>query len=351
VKSLEHEKRISTVKLTSTIAVNSLCCRLGEAEAMKKVSFGVFLPFYAFQNEVALALLFPRIRDVVLECERLGYHSVWLDDHLMYGNKPLLECWSTLAALSAVTKRIRLGTMVTCASFRNPALLAKTAATVDVLSGARLEFGVGAGVQETEHRAYGFTFPTANARIERMKEAVEVIKALWSEEKASYTGKYYRVKDAVCEPKPLQKPHPPITIGGSGEKLLLKVTAQHADRYDWGYVPSITLYKHKLEVLESHCSAVGRDFQEIERSCWPGGQVVIARNKEELRGKIMHEKPKSVTLKDLERTSLIGNPDECVKQLQQYVDLGVTHFMLFFGDLPAFSSLGLFAETVANKMR
>jgi F420-dependent oxidoreductase-like protein len=325
---------------------------LGEAKVTKKVSFGVFLPFYVFQDKaLSASSLFTRIRDVALECERLGYHSVWLDDHLMYGNRPILECWSTLAALSAVTTRIRLGTMVTCASFRNPALLAKIAATVDVISGGRLEFGIGAGVQKTEHRAYGFPFPAASARIERMKEAVEIIKKLWTEEKASYKGKHYRVKEAVCEPKPLQKPHPPITIGGGGEKLTLKVTAQHADRYDWGYVPSLELYQHKLKVLESRCSTVGRDFQEIEKSCWPGGQVVIARNQGELRGKIVREKPKIIALKDFEKTSLIGTPDECMSKLQSYFDLGVTHFMLFFGDLPNLSSLRLFAETVAKKMQ
>jgi F420-dependent oxidoreductase-like protein len=317
----------------------------------KKISFGVFLPFYAFQNRAVSQSLFPRIRDVVLECERLGYHSVWLDDHLMFGEKPILECWTTLAALSAVTTHIRLGTMVTCNSFRNPALLAKIAATLDVVSGGRLEFGIGAGVQEAEHRAYGFPFPTATARIERMKETLEIIKALWTEEKASYTGKHYHIKEAVCEPKPLQKPHPPITIGGSGEKLTLKITAQHADRYDWGYVPSLKLYRHKLKVLESHCRVVGRDFQEIEKSCWPGGQVVIARNSEELSGKIVREKPQSIALSDFERISLIGTPDECVKKLQPYVALGVAHFMLFFGDLPNLSSLRLFAETVAKTMQ
>jgi F420-dependent oxidoreductase-like protein len=317
----------------------------------KKVSFGVFLPFYAFQSNVHSASLFARVRAMALECERLGYHSVWLDDHLMYGGIPILECWSTLAALSAVTTRLRLGTMVTCASFRNPALLAKIAATVDVISGGRLEFGIGAGVQKTEHRACGFPFPAASARIERMKEAVEVIKALWTKEKASYRGQHYRIKEAVCEPKPLQKPHPPITIGGSGEKLTLKVTAQHADRFDWGYVPSFELYKRKLKVLESHCKAVGRNYQEIERSCWPGGQVVIAQNRGELRRKIMREKSKNVALADFERTSLIGTPDECVKKLQSYVSLGVTHFMLFFGDLPSLGSLRLFAETVAKKLQ
>lgn len=316
-----------------------------------KISFGVFLPFYTFQSRALSSSLFTRIRDVVLECERLGYHSVWLDDHLMFENRPVLECWATLSALSAVTTRIRLGTMVSCASFRNPALLAKIAATIDVISGGRLEFGIGAGVQKAEHRAYGFPFPTANVRIERMKEAVEIIKKMWTEEKTSYEGKHYSVKEAVCEPKPLQKPHPPITIGGGGEKLTLKVTAQHADRYDWGYVPSLELYRHKLKVLESHCSAAGRDFQEIEKSCWPGGQVVIARNRKELSEKIVREKPKSVALRDFERTALIGTPDECVRKMQPYVDLGVTHFMLFFGDLPNLSSLRLFAETVAKKMQ
>jgi F420-dependent oxidoreductase-like protein len=304
----------------------------------KKISFDVFLPSYAFQNIEKPASLFTRIRGMVLECERLGYHSVWLDDHLMYENKLILECWTTLAALSAVTTRIRLGTMVTCNSFRNPALLAKIAASVDVISGGRLEFGIGAGVQKTEHLAYGFPFPTASNRIERMKEAVEVIKALWSDENASYAGKHYSVKGAVCEPKPLQKPHPPITIGGSGEKLMLKVTAQHADRFDWGYLPSVELYKHKLKVLESYCKAVGRDFREIERSCWLGGQLVIAQNRGESSEETAHE-------------SLVNTPDECVRMMQPYVDLGVTHFMLFFDDLPSLGSLRLCAETVAKKMQ
>ena len=154
--------------------------------------------------------------------------------------------------------------MVTCNSFRNPALLAKMAATLDVVSNGRLELGIGAGVQKDEHVAYGMPFPAPRERIARLKESVEIIKKLWTEEKASYEGKYYRVDEAVCEPKPLQKPHPPITIGGSGEKLTLKVAAQHADRFDWGTLP-FEVYKHKLEVLGGHCKSVGRDVREIEK--------------------------------------------------------------------------------------
>src|SRR5450756_2088123 len=134
---------------------------------LDKLKFGVFLPFYAFQSKNNQPLKqFILIRDMVLECERLGYDSVWLDDHLMYNNWPILETWTTLPALSSLTSKIRLGTMVSCNQHRNPALLAKTAATLDVLSNGRLEFGIGAGVQEAEHIAYGYGFPKASVRIE-----------------------------------------------------------------------------------------------------------------------------------------------------------------------------------------
>jgi F420-dependent oxidoreductase-like protein len=319
---------------------------------LNEVNFGVFLPFYAFEfGKKSISPLFNRVRDVVLECERLGYHSVWLDDHLMFGKRPILECWTTLAALSSSTTRIRLGTMVLCSSFRNPALLAKMTATLDVISGGRLEFGIGAGVNKDEHIAYGIPFPEAGIRIERMKEAVEIIKEMWTEEKASYKGKHYEINEVVCEPKPVQKPHPPITIGGGGEKLTLKVTAQYADRYDFGYLPSLELYKHKLEVLKNYCRAVGRDPQEIEKSCWPGGQVLIARNQKELSKKVSARKPESISLSDFEKLDLIGTPDDCLKKLQPYAYLGVTHFMLFFSDLPSLDGLRLFAGSVMKKMQ
>jgi F420-dependent oxidoreductase-like protein len=314
-----------------------------------KLKFGVFLPFYAFQAKEAKEH-FSLIRDVVLECEHLGYHSVWLDDHLMYNDWPILECWTTLSALSSLTSRIRLGTMVSCNTHRNPALLAKMAATLDVLSKGRLELGIGAGTQKTEHTAYGFDFPKPSIRIERLSEALEVIRRLWTEEKANYQGKHYTLKDAVCEPKPLQKPYPPITVGGSGEKLMLKVTAPYADRFDWGFLPSIEVYKRKLEALENNCKAIGRNFTEIEKSCWPGGQVLIAQNQRELSEKISQRKPANVSLEDFKKTTLAGTPDECRAQLQVYVDLGVIYFMLFFADLPSLDGLRLFAEAVVNKM-
>lgn len=318
---------------------------------MAKLNFKVFLPFYSFQTDITAAASFSRLKEVVLESERLGYHSVWLDDHLMYGKTPLLECWTTLSALASLTTSIRLGTMVTAAAFRNPALLAKMAATFDVISNGRLELGVGAGVQEEEHLAYGFPFPTPSVRVEKLKEAVEIIKKLWAEEKASYKGKHFSINQAVCEPKPLQKPHPPLTIGGSGEKHTLKVTAQHADRCDFGYQPTIELYKHKLQVLKTHCKTVGRDFSTMEWSCWPAGQILIAKNPEALEGKVQRCKPKNVSRAVFETYSLIGTPEVCRAKLQPYVDLGVTHFMLFFGELPDVAGLRLFAESVAKPLQ
>ena len=312
---------------------------------MSKTKFGVFLPFYAFTEQT-----FERIRNLVLECERLKYDSLWLDDHLMYGKHPILECWTTLSALASLTARIRLGTMVLCNSYRNPALLAKMAATFDVISNGRLEFGIGAGVQEDEHKAYGIPFLKASDRISRMKEATEIIKKMWTEEKANYHGKYYTINEAECLPKPLQKPHPPITIGGGGEKLTMRVAAQYAERCDWGYTPSIEQYRHKLEILKTHCNSVGRDFQEIEKSCWLGGQIFIAQNRQEIDEKVSQWKPQNVSLEDFKKSSFIVTPDECKQKIQEYLGLGVTHFMLFFGDLPGLSGLRLFADKVVKTL-
>ncbi|MCW4016419.1 MAG: TIGR03560 family F420-dependent LLM class oxidoreductase [Candidatus Bathyarchaeota archaeon] len=311
-----------------------------------KIKFGVFLPFYVFKTEKMTQHLFNQLRDVALECEKLGYHSVWLDDHLMLKKTSILECWTTLSALSTVTKKIRLGTMVTCNSFRNPALLAKMAATLDNISNGRLELGIGAGVQQSEHNAYGFPFPSAKTRIERLNEAVQIIKNMWTQEKTSYNGKHYRIKDAVCKPKPVQKPHPPIVICGGGEKLTLKVTAQHANRYDWGYLKSFEDYKRKLDVLKKHCNAVDRRFDEIEKSCWPAGQTFIGDDKQELEQKVMQWVPEGVSLDDFVKTNFVGTPKDYIQNIRPYMNLGVTQFMLFFGDLPDLTGLKIFAKNV-----
>ena len=316
---------------------------------MNKLKFGVFLPFYAFQTKTSNED-YEQLKTIVLECERLGYDSVWLDDHLMYNNWSILEPWITLSALSSLTSKIRLGTMVTCNAHRNPALLAKTAATLDVISNGRVEFGIGAGCQETEHLAYGYDFPKASVRIEAVGEALEVITRLWTQEKANYQGKHYNLRDAICEPKPFQKPHPPITVGGGGEKLTMKITAKYANRFDWGSLSSVDDYKRKLDLLQEQCKVIGRDFENIERSCWPGGQVLIAQNQRELEELISLCKPASLPMDEYRKGNLSGTPDECKKSLQVYVDLGVTYFMLYFADLPRTDGLKLFSEAVIKKI-
>lgn len=310
----------------------------------------MFLPFYSFKKENTAPQLFNQLKETILESELLGYQSAWLDDHLMLNQTPNLECWTTLSALATVTKKIRLGTMVTCNSFRNPGLLAKMAATIDNISNGRLELGIGAGVQKNEHIAYGFHFPSSNVRIERLNEAVKIIKKMWTKNKISFSGKHYHIMDAVCEPKPIQKPHPPIIIGGGGEKLTLKVTAQHADRFDWGFLPSVEMYKRKLNILKKYSIMVGRHLDEIEKSCWPVGKIFIASDKEELQNIATQLLPKGAKLEKFFQINFFGTPEDYIQLIEQYLNLGVTHFMLFFGDYPDLRGLRLFAEKVVKKI-
>jgi F420-dependent oxidoreductase-like protein len=314
-----------------------------------KIKFGVFLPFYAFNGKKD-SHIFNQLQDVVLKCEKLGFSSIWLDDHLMINKKPILECWTTLSALSKVTKKIRLGTMVTCNSFRNPALLAKMSATVDNISNGRLELGIGAGIQKQEHRAYGFPFNSPKIRIKQLDEAIWIIKKLWTQENVCFNGKYYTIRNADCEPKPIQKPHPPLIIGGGGEQLMLRLTAKYANRYDWGYLPSPELYHRKLEILKSYCKTVRRDFNEIEKSCWPTGQIFIGNERKNLDEKVSQPISKIILKDHVMRENFVHTPEDFLNQIQYYINFGVTYFMLFFSDVSNFEGLSLFAKKVVQKI-
>lgn len=316
---------------------------------MGKLKFGVFLPFYGFPENSGKT--FDEIRYVASECARLDFDSVWLDDHLMLGDWPVLESWTALSSLAALTGKVRLGTMVSSVAHRNPALLAKQAAALDVISGGRLEFGVGAGVGEAEHLAYGFDYPKGRVRVERLAEALEVIRLLWTQNKASYEGKHFQLRDAVCLPKPVQKPHPPVIVGGCGNLLLRKATAPFANRSDFGYLPTREQYKAKLMELEKACREVGRDFGEIEKMCWPGGQVIIAKNQEELEEKIKQKNVLGLSVEEFKKTALVGTPQQCIEQIQAYAGLGASYFMLYFSDLPCLDGLRLFAQEVLQALQ
>ncbi len=207
--------------------------------------------------------------DVWQEADSISiFEHAWLNDHFMgLGSTPpdpYLESWTLLAALAAQTRRLRVGVMVTDNTYRHPAILAKMAATVDVISHDRLNFGIGTGWSEQQHRAYGIPLPSPGERIRRLGEACELIRRLWTEPLATFGGRYYQLSEAPCDPKPFQKPFPPFAIGGEGEQTL-KVIAQYADIWDCS-VESPEAYHQKSLLLENYCAAIGRDPASIEYS-------------------------------------------------------------------------------------
>ena len=195
--------------------------------------------------------------------------GAWLFDHFMPlgpdQTGPIFEGWTLLAAYAAQTSRLRLGLMVTGNTYRHPAVLANIGATVDVISQGRLEFGIGAGWFEYEHEAYGIPLYAPGERLRRLGEACEVIRLLWTETAPDFDGRYYHLRHAYCEPKPVQKPYPPFVIGGGGEKLTLRIAARYADIWN---APGgdVDIFRHKSSVLDEHCRAIGRDPNEIVRS-------------------------------------------------------------------------------------
>ena len=198
-----------------------------------------------------------------------GFDHVWVFDHFNpIGGRPLdgdiFEGWTLLAAMAEATSRVRIGNMVTGNTYRHPGVLAKIATTVDHLSGGRLEFGLGAGWAEVEHTMLGLEFPGVGERLRRLDEACEVVKRLWTEERAEFDGRYYRLGGALSNPRPVQRPHPPIWIGGAGERKTLRIVARHADV--WNLAGPVEDADHKLEVLRRHCEDVGRDPAEIRLS-------------------------------------------------------------------------------------
>ncbi|HEV8639683.1 MAG TPA: TIGR03560 family F420-dependent LLM class oxidoreductase [Methylomirabilota bacterium] len=200
--------------------------------------------------------------------EATGWDAACVTDHFM-PNTPdkvgdTLECWTALAALAALVPRLRIGTIVVGNTYRHPALVAKMAATVDVISGGRLVLGLGAAWQQNEHEAYGIPFYTMGERLARLDEACQVIKLLWTQERTTFAGRFYQLKDAPLMPKPLQRPHPELMIGGGGEKVTLRIVARHADHWNvWGGADTLA---GKGKILDEHCAAAGRDPQRIRRS-------------------------------------------------------------------------------------
>jgi len=288
---------------------------------------------------------FEALKRIWQEADRLGYHSATLFDLL---NGPLLECWTTLSALAAVTERIRLTPIVLANTYRPPALLAKMASTLDVISGGRLELGIGAGGGRGDHQASGYPFPSTRVRVQMLEEAMEVIKRLWTQPKADFQGRFYTLDQAVNEPKPVQQPHPPILIGGHGETYLLRAVAKYADICNIGSEMSLEEHRAKLDVLERYCRDVGRDPAEIEVT--HNARVIIAENQREFDASAAQAASQAnMSLSEFKQSisgAIAGTPEQCIQQIEPYVQAGIRYFLLIFPDPVSVESLQLFASEV-----
>lgn len=287
---------------------------------------------------------------VARRLEGAGYDSAWVYDHFHTVPEPTqevtYEAWALMAALAAATSTIRLGQMCTCNSYRPPSYLAKVASTVDVISGGRLEFAIGAGWYEHEYLAYGYPFPRASVRIGQLREAVEIIREMWLKDEATFDGTYYEVAGAINRPKPLQDPHPPLWIAGGGEKLTLRLVAEHADYANFS--GDLETFTAKSAILDDHCRAVGRDPAAVARSLHmvlmvDADDAAVARAAEQGGRPVDKYLASSMTV--------IGSADRVGEQLAAYRDAGCTYFILYFPDAVWGESIEAFAERVMPSLR
>jgi F420-dependent oxidoreductase-like protein len=277
---------------------------------------------------------------VAQTADEVGFESAWLVDHFHTIPRPsqevTFECWTTAAAVARDTQRIRIGQMVTCNGFRNPALLAKMASTVDVLSHGRLNFGIGAGWYEHEYRAYGYNYLGAPDRLRHLREAVQVIRAMWTQEEAVFEGKYYQVRGAINQPKGVQKPHIPLLIGGGGEKVTLKLVAQYGDACNVS--GDLETIKQKFAVIKNHCETVGRDYESIHRTVT--SFCSIGETDEQARAKV----PTALLGRPSTAGALIGSPGTVRQRLAELEEAGVQEVILGFPDVLQLDSLRFFAK-------
>lgn len=301
-----------------------------------KINFGC----YIFQD----GLNYTRIRAIALECQSLGFDSLWLKDNFTpwlgdwfsdWKGKPeteLLECWSTLSALASITEKIRLGAVLVNL-YRSPSLVAKMASSLDRISGGRLELGLSAGWHKRECESYGISFPPPGIRVKMLEESIQVIRSMWTDQKASFNGDFYTLREAVCEPKPVQKPYPPLWVGGGGKKTL-RLAAKYADGWIYGLCPK-NEYLRALKELMEECKKLGRDWNSIAKA-WYG---ILSVGEDE-----------SVIQRDLDNVIIAGTADKVVNELQDYLSNGVTHIIPNFARTRDTSPLRLFVREVKPRL-
>jgi alkanesulfonate monooxygenase SsuD/methylene tetrahydromethanopterin reductase-like flavin-dependent oxidoreductase (luciferase family) len=313
---------------------------------LSKIQFGVVVP-QGWSYDFPLSDKDRRERDEFIAIKQYEYSkdiaeaidkyssidSIYTYDHFLPYYAPknetnFFDCFILLSAIAAITDRVKIGQVVTCSSYRNPALLAKMLSTLDIISKGRIELGIGAGWHKEEYRQYGYDFPPAPIRIEQLDEAITIVKSMWTEGRATFRGKHYSVNGAICNPKPVQKPHPVIMVEGEGERYLLKIAAKHTDRYNHP-CGTIKTLKRKISILKEYCISIGRDHKDIEYSIL--ATCLVRETEEELRD-VMKRRKKQLhgiqQVRAAEYTSLIGTPEKIRTVINRYIDIGLTHFVL-----------------------
>jgi F420-dependent oxidoreductase-like protein len=285
------------------------------------------------------------------------FESIWVYDHFHTVPQPtdeaVHEAWTLMAAFAAATSRVRLGQMCTCMSYRNPAYLAKVAATTDIISGGRVEMGIGGGWYEHEWRAYGYGFPSAGERLGMLDEGVQIMRQLWTTGKATLDGKYYQVDGAISRPLPLQEGGIPLWIAGGGEKKTLRIAAQYASYTNFASDPEG--FKHKSEVLAGHCKALGTDFDAIVRS--GNYNVVIGETERDVQDRLAWIRshyeallPAELVERNFQNLStgpLVGTPEQIIERLTELQGLGMTYAITYFAEAAYDrSGIDLFAQKV-----
>lgn len=310
---------------------------------------------FGIQIETQFGFTYDDVKTIARDAERSGFEALWVCDHFFLNatsvNTNCLEAWALLAALTQVTTTLRLGTLVSCQSYRNPALLAKTAASLDHMSGGRMEFGIGAGWKEIEYRAYGYEFPAPRVRVDQLIDTIEIAKRMWTEDKATYHGKHYRIDDAQCAPKPVQKPMP-MWIAGEKPRLM-RIVAKYGDAVNVGGFPTPERYAEVMRDLEAACRKIGRDHKTILRSHFTFALIGETQAKVDAMVAEHASRAKLSPQDWLARRAHapVGTPEQVIEKLRPYQALGVDYLVPVFPFGTERESARLFGERVIPAMR
>ncbi|HJR47465.1 MAG TPA: LLM class F420-dependent oxidoreductase [Nitrososphaeraceae archaeon] len=317
------------------------------------MKFGLQHPNFSFDyKNQDVSQITDTLKNLITKAENSGFDSFWVMDHFHQiqfvgrPEEPMLEGWTVISMLAAITTKIKLGTLVTGIIYRYPSVLAKIAATLDVLSKGRLFMGIGAGWNEQESLAYGISFPSNQERMLRLEEAIQVIRKMWTEEPyASFNGKYYQIRNAYCNPKPIQKPSPPILVGGSGERKTLKIVAKYADACNLFGSPETV--RKKLDILKEHCKSVGRDYSSILKTKLSA--IIVDDNNDMAKNRV-RKTFGGIPEEQIKEFVIYGTPEDVSRQIEIFEQVGIQYLTVNLEPYGELEALDTFANKVINKM-